>query len=58
MFLLYIEVFFTLYALSIFCVHEFLFHLEVTHPLAFGFVCKVEICYLDLAIAALSVASV
>lgn len=54
--LLYTEVFFALHALSIFCVNEFLFHREVKHPLMFRIVFKVEMCYLDLAIAALGVA--
>lgn len=56
--LLYTEVFFTWDALSIFRVNEFLFRLEVKHPLMFGFVFKVGIGYLELAIAAFSVAPV
>lgn len=56
--LLYAEVFFTWYALSIFCVNEFLFRLGVKHPLMFRFVFKVGIGYLEVGIAAFSVAPV
>lgn len=42
--------------MPIVCVNEFLFYLDVKYPFIFGFVIKVEICYLGLAIAAPSVA--